>query len=100
MRVRIRGELIAESDRAIELRETGHRTRWYLPMEDVREGVLQPSERTSHCPFKGDAGYFSARVRGELHTDVAWSYPEPLPEVTEIAGYVAFYPRKVELDVS
>ena len=97
VRVRIRGELIAESDRAIELHETGHRTRWYLPMEDVREGVLQASERTSHCPYKGDAGYFSARVRGELHADVAWSYPEPIAEVTEIAGYVCFYPRKVEL---
>jgi uncharacterized protein (DUF427 family) len=98
--VRIRGELIAESDRVLELRETGHRTRWYLPIEDVREGVLEPSERTSHCPYKGDASYFSARVRGELHADVAWSYPEPIPEMAEIAGYVCFYPRKVVLAVT
>ena len=55
VRVTVAGELIAESERVLELHETGHRIRWYLPVEDVREGVLEPSEKTSHCPFKGDA---------------------------------------------
>jgi len=98
VRVALGGEPIADSERALELHETGHATRFYIPVEDVREGVLVPSERTSHCPFKGDASYYSARVNGDVHADVAWYYPDPIPAVAEIAGYVAFYPDKVELD--
>jgi uncharacterized protein (DUF427 family) len=100
VRVALDGEVIAESSRALELHETGHSTRYYLPLEDVREGVFEPSERTSHCPFKGDANYYSARVNGEVHADVAWTYRVPLEAVTEIAGLVAFYPDKVELTVT
>ena len=99
VRVELDGEVIADSSRALELHETGHATRWYLPLDDVREGVFQPSEKTSHCPFKGDAIYYSARVNGELHADVAWSYPEPIADVQEIAGRVAFYPDKVAISV-
>ena len=86
VRVEVGGELIAESSRALELRETGHRPRWYLPLEDVREGVLEPSEKTSHCPFKGDASYYSVRAGGELHPDLVWTYRDPIPAVREIAG--------------
>jgi uncharacterized protein (DUF427 family) len=100
VRVAVGGEEIADSHRVLELHETGHATRYYLPLEDVREGVFEPSERTSHCPFKGDANYYSARVGGEVHADVAWTYREPLPGVADIAGYVCFYPEKVELTVT
>jgi uncharacterized protein (DUF427 family) len=99
IRVDVAGELVAESSRALELRETGHRSRWYLPIEDVREGVLEPSEKTSHCPFKGDANYYSVRTAGELHPDLVWTYHDPIPAVSEIAGYVCFYDEKVELTV-
>ncbi len=81
--------------RALELRETGHRSRWYLPIEDVREGVLEPSEKTSHCPFKGDASYYSVRAGGELHPDLVWTYRDPIPAVREIAGLVCFYDRRL-----
>jgi uncharacterized protein (DUF427 family) len=97
VRVALGGETIAESDRALELHETGHPTRYYLPLEDVREGIFEPSEKTSHCPFKGDASYYSARVNGSVHADVAWTYRDPIPAVADIAGLVAFYPEKVEL---
>jgi uncharacterized protein (DUF427 family) len=97
VRVAVGGELVAESSRAIELRETRHRPRWYLPLEDVREGVLEPSERTSHCPYKGDASYYSVRAGGELHPDLVWTYRDPIPSVREIAGMVCFYDEKVEL---
>jgi uncharacterized protein (DUF427 family) len=99
VRVEIAGELIAESDRVLELHETGHNTRWYLPLEDVREGVLEPSEKTSHCPFKGDASYYSVRAGGELHADVVWTYTDPLAAVRDIAGLVCFYEERVDLVV-
>jgi uncharacterized protein (DUF427 family) len=99
VRVAVDGELVAESSRALELRETGHRSRWYLPVEDVRDGVLEPSEKTSHCPFKGDASYYSVRAGGELHPDLAWTYPDPIPAVRDIAGLVCFYDERVDLSV-
>ena len=99
LRIAVGGELVAETRRALELHETAHRTRWYLPIEDVRDGVLEPSETTSHCPFKGDATYYSVRAGGELHRDLVWTYPDPLADVREIAGLVCFYDEKVDLTV-
>jgi uncharacterized protein (DUF427 family) len=99
VRVAVGGELVAESSRALELRETRHRPRWYLPLEDVRDGVLEPSEKTSHCPYKGDASYFSVRAGGELHEDLVWTYVDPIPAVADIAGMVCFYDEKVDLSV-
>jgi uncharacterized protein (DUF427 family) len=97
--VRLDGEPIAESSRVLELHETNYPTRWYIPLEDVREGVLEPSEKTTRCPFKGEASYYSARVGGQVHADVAWTYPDPIPAVGEIAGHVCFFDDRVELIV-
>jgi uncharacterized protein (DUF427 family) len=99
VRVEVAGELIAETRRALEMHEPRHRTRWYLPVEDVREGVLEPSEKTSHCPYKGDASYFSVRAGGQLHTDLVWTYRDPIRAVREIAGLVCFYDERVDLTV-
>ena len=67
------GEVLASSDRAVALEETGLPTRYYLPREDVRTDLLEPSETTSHCPFKGDATYFSAPGA----KDAFWVYEAP-----------------------
>ena len=99
VRVTVGGELVAESRRALALHETHLRTRWYLPIEDVREGVLEPSDTTSHCPYKGDASYYSVRAGGELHRDLVWTYLDPIAEVREIAGLVCFYDEKVDQTV-
>jgi uncharacterized protein (DUF427 family) len=99
VRVTVGGEEIAASSRALELHETGYPTRYYLPLEDVREGVLEPSQKTSHCPFKGDASYYSARVNGSVVADVAWTYREPIPAVADIEGLVSFYPEKADIEV-
>src|SRR3954454_12684062 len=73
VRVEHEGTVLAESRRPVELEETGHRTRFYLPREDVRTDLLEATETTSHCPFKGDATYFAAPGA----PDVFWVYEEP-----------------------
>jgi uncharacterized protein (DUF427 family) len=93
VRVEIGGEVIAESDDAVALEETGLPTRYYLPRSDVRAELL-PSDTTSHCPFKGDASYHSI---GE-HRDVAWYYPAPKEKVAAIRDRVAFWKADVFVD--
>jgi uncharacterized protein (DUF427 family) len=86
VRVEHDGVVLADSTRAIELEETGAPTRYYLPREDVRTDLLTPSETTSHCPFKGDATYFSAPGA----PDAFWVYESPAEsDALPIAGRLA-----------
>lgn len=66
----------------------------YFPRQDVRTELLEPSDTESTCPWKGEAEYYHLRVGDELIEDAAWSYPEPKPAARQIAGHVAFDPRK------
>jgi uncharacterized protein (DUF427 family) len=86
IRIEIDGEVVAESDDAIALEETGLPTRYYLPRSDVSAELLD-SDTHTHCPFKGDASYHSI---GE-HRDVVWYYPEPRDAVDAIRDHVAFW---------
>jgi uncharacterized protein (DUF427 family) len=90
IRVVVAGETVARSSRAKLLHETGLMPVYYLPEEDVRAELLEPSERTTHCPFKGDASYWTIRVGDIRRPDAVWSYPEPLPGAPPLAGYLAF----------
>jgi uncharacterized protein (DUF427 family) len=96
VRVEVAGKVIAESDRAIALDETGLPTRFYLPREDVRTDLLAPSETTSHCPFKGDATYLSAPdVK-----DAFWVYEAPSEEDAKpVTGMLAPWPGRVDVIV-
>jgi uncharacterized protein (DUF427 family) len=94
VRVERDGQLLAASDRAVELDETGLPTRYYLPREDVRTDLLAPSGTTSHCPFKGDATYFSAPGA----QDAFWVYEAPSEEdALPIAGLLAPWPGRVDV---
>lgn len=99
VRVEVDGELLAESRRAIVARQTGIAPVFYLPPEDVRTAYLVPGDRTSNCPYKGDAVYFTLSVNERRIGNAAWSYPDPLPEADSIAGWVAFYAHLVDATV-
>ena len=99
VRIEVDGVTIAETEKPTLLFETGLPTRYYVPMTHVRMDLLTPSESVSHCPYKGTAEYWSARVGDDVRRDVAWSYPTPLPESQKIAGLISFYPEKVEVYV-
>lgn len=86
MRATWNGTVVAESDKTILVE--GNQ---YFPAGDVVSGAVEKTATTSHCPWKGDASYYSVVVDGERNTDAAWYYPAPLPAAEEITDYVAFW---------
>jgi uncharacterized protein (DUF427 family) len=93
--VYIKGERVADSVRPLMLFETNLPTRYYLPFADVRTDLLAGSDTISYCPYKGRARYWS---HAEV-ADVAWSYPDPIPENPKIRDLVSFYNERVDLVV-
>ncbi len=92
IRVEVGGEVIAESTRAMLLHESGHQPIYYFPADDVREEFLEPSDRHTHCPKKGEASYYTIRAGDEVVQAGAWYYPDPLPEAPPLLkDAVAFY---------
>jgi uncharacterized protein (DUF427 family) len=95
------GEKLAASDRAVVLSETGLPDRYYLPAQDVRTDMLRPTSTTSTCPFKGVASYWSVEAGGQVHQDLVWSYPDPIPAAEGITGMLCFWTeRGAELTVA
>jgi uncharacterized protein (DUF427 family) len=92
---RVRGELagetVVDSTAVMMLHETGHLPIYYFPETDVRGDLLEASDHSTHCPFKGDAAYVSVRVGDRVAENAAWTYREPLDGAAPLAGYLAFY---------
>ncbi len=99
VRVEVDGVTVAETSKPTLLFETGLPVRYYLPKTHVRMDLLTPTERRTHCPYKGEAEYWSVRVGEAVHRDLAWSYRAPLPESQRIAGLISFYNERVDLHV-
>lgn len=99
VRMTFGGELVALTRRALFLFETGLPTRYYIPPRDVRTELLRPSRKTSTCPYKGQASYWSVQVGERLAQDAVWAYPEPVPECPRIRDHYCFYPNKVDLEI-
>jgi uncharacterized protein (DUF427 family) len=89
------GEMVAETDRALTLREASYPPVQYIPREDARMDLLQRSEHRTHCPYKGDASYYS--LPGPGGENAIWSYEQPYPAMAEIKGCLAFYTSKVTI---
>lgn len=99
VRVVVDGLAAAESSAPRILYETGLPPRYYLPLTDVRMDLMQQSETRSHCPYKGEASYWSLVVEGRRYEDFLWGYRSPFPESQKIAGLGCFYNEKVDLHV-
>jgi uncharacterized protein (DUF427 family) len=98
VRIRFGGEIVADSAHAMMLEEGSLPPVFYLPRGDVRMERFAASDHRSHCPFKGDASYFDVESGFHRETNAAWSYESPLPAASAIAGHLAFYPDKVEIE--
>jgi uncharacterized protein (DUF427 family) len=88
---------IANTTKALTLREAGYPPVQYIPRGDVDMAQLRRSEHASYCPYKGEAAYFDIVALGEKGKNAIWTYEQPYLAVAEIAGHLAFYPSKVEL---
>jgi uncharacterized protein (DUF427 family) len=89
--VRAGGAILAESRNALELVEGEYPPVIYFPRADIAMAFLEEGTRTSHCPFKGDARYYSIETKSKTIENAGWSYEDPKSEVAEIAGHIAFY---------
>lgn len=99
VRVRAGGEIVAETADALRLDEARYAPCYYVPRKDVRMELLERSDHTTHCPFKGDAAYYTLRVGGREEPNAVWTYEAPFDEVEAIREHLAFYTDRVELEL-
>ena len=94
--VRAAGKVIADTQRALTLREANLPPILYIPREDVGMSLLQRTDHATYCPYKGDCSYYSIPAGGERSVNAVWTYESPYPAVAQIKDYLAFYPDRVD----
>ncbi len=94
--VSVGGQVVADSRRALTLREAAYPPVQYIPIADVDRSLLERTDTATYCPFKGDASYYTVTVDGKQAVDAVWFYESPHPAVAEIKDHVAFYPDRVD----
>jgi uncharacterized protein (DUF427 family) len=96
IRVEVGGEIVADSIHAMMLHESGQQPIYYFPADDVRADLIEPSDRHTHCPKKGDASYYTIRVGDHVVESGAWYYPEPIEGAPPIKDLIAFYFNRMD----
>ena len=92
------GETIADSARALMVRETGHPPAVYFPVADVAMRRLRATDRRTRCPWKGEASYWTVAVGGGEAGNAAWGYPDPIPAAAALKEHIAFYADRIEVN--
>ena len=94
--VTFNGTVLADTQSALVLKEGPLPPANYIPREDVQMSYLQRTDHSTHCPFKGDASYFSVSVNGKTEENAVWTYEAPIDSVAQIKDFVVFYPEKMD----
>jgi uncharacterized protein (DUF427 family) len=94
--VTLGGKTVADTRSALTLREAAYPAVLYIPRKDVDMTLLERTDHSSYCPYKGDAGYFSIPSGGERSVNAVWTYENPYDAVAPIKDHVAFYPDRVD----
>ena len=94
--VKLGGRVIADSSRALILKEASYPPVKYIPRADVDMALLARSDHATYCPYKGDCSYFSIPAGGERSKNAIWTYEAPFPAVAAIKDHLAFYPDRVD----
>ena len=98
VRISVGGDVIAETSRALTLKEANYPAVQYIPRTDANAGKLKRTDHSTYCPYKGDASYFSIVSGGKTLENAIWTYEAPYDSVKEIDGHLAFYPDKVTIE--
>lgn len=96
VRVLFNGRVVADTRRALTLKEASLDPVVYIPRADAEMKYFERTKQSTHCPYKGDATYYSLRVGDREAVNAVWSYEEPFAAMAPIAGHLAFYPERVE----
>ncbi len=96
VRVKFGGRVVAESARALSLKEASYPAVFYIPREDADMSLFARTDHATQCPYKGQASYYSLKVDGRTAENAVWSYEDPYPAMAQIKGHVAFYPNRVD----
>lgn len=96
IRVVLGGVIVAETTRALTLKEGSFPPVHYVPREDAQMDLFERTEHSTHCPYKGDAAYYTLTAGGLEARNAVWTYETPHQAVAEISGHLAFYPNKVD----
>jgi uncharacterized protein (DUF427 family) len=94
--VKVAGRVVADTKDALALKEGSYPAVQYIPRKDVDMSLLERTEHSTYCPYKGDASYYSIPSGGTRAANAVWSYESPYPSVAEIKEHVAFYPDRVD----
>ena len=97
VKVAFHGTVIADTTRALVLKEGPLPPATYIPREDVRMSHLRRTDHSTHCPFKGDASYFSVRVDDQVAENAVWTYETPIDAVAQIKDCLSFYKEKLDV---
>jgi uncharacterized protein (DUF427 family) len=98
VRVSVDDTPVADTTHALTLKEASYPPVQYIPRTDANMALLTRTAHTTHCPYKGDANYFSINVGGRTIENAIWTYERPYDSVKQIAGHLAFYPSKVTIE--
>lgn len=96
IRVAFAGETIADSRRALRVREASYPPVVYLPRADVKAECIEKTDHSTYCPFKGHASYYSIRVGDRVAENAIWSYEDPYDQVAELKDCAAFYLDRID----
>jgi uncharacterized protein (DUF427 family) len=96
IQIEVGGLMLVDTRRAKRVLETSHPPTYYIPPEDVRMDLLRPISGTTWCEWKGAASYFDVVLDGRVISRAAWSYAQPVTAYAALAGYLAFYPSKMD----
>ena len=94
--VSVAGRVIAQTRDSLTLREAAYPAVHYIPRKDVDMALLQRTDHSTYCPYKGDCAYFSIPLGGERSTNAVWTYEAPYAAVVSIKDHLAFYPDRVD----
>ncbi len=91
--------VIADTIKAVTLKEAAYPEVFYIPRADANMDAVTRTERVTHCPYKGDANYYSIKTGDKVLDNAIWTYETPFPAMEEIKDYLAFYPDKVKIEI-